>query len=54
MKWWLVLVEHNVHPTVLRNTDELQTVRNELVDSTLWSRIIIVSNLEGVPHLDLI
>lgn len=53
-EWWLVLVEHNVHPTVLRNTDELQTVRNELVDTTLWSRIIILSNLEGVSPLSLI
>ncbi len=53
-EWWLVLVEHNVNPTVLRNTDELQTVRNELVDTTLWSRIFILSNLEGVSPLDLI
>lgn len=52
-EWWLILVEHNVHPTVLRNTDELQTVRNALVNTTLWSRIIVVSNLEGVPALDL-
>ena len=53
-EWWLTLVEHNVHPTVLRQSDELQTVRNELVDTTLWSRITILSNLEGVPELDLI
>ncbi len=53
-EWWLILVEHNVHPTVLRHTDELQTVRNELVDTTLWSRIIILSNLGGVSPLDLI
>ena len=53
-EWWLILVEHNVHPTVLRQPDELQTVRNNLTDTTLWSRIIILSNLEGVPHLNLI
>lgn len=53
-EWWLILVEHNVHPTVLRNTDELQTVRSGLVNTTLWSRIIIVSNLDGAPELDLI
>ena len=54
IEWWLILVEHNVHPTVLRQTNELQTVRNELVDTTLWSRITILSNLEGVPDLNLI
>ena len=53
-EWWLILVEHNVHPTVLRNSDELETVRNDLTDTNLWSRITILSNLEGVPHLDLI
>ena len=52
--WWLILVEHNVHPTVLREPDELQTVRNKLTNTTLWSRITILSNLEGVPDLDLI
>ena len=54
IEWWLILVEHNVHPTVLRQTNELQTVRNELVDTTPWSRIVILSSLEGVPELDLI
>lgn len=24
------------------------------VDTSLWSRIIVISNLEGVPELDLI
>ena len=53
-EWWLILVEHNVHPTVLRQPGELQTVRNELTNTTLWSRISILSNLENVPHLNLI
>lgn len=53
-EWWLILVEHNVHATMLREPDELQTVRNSLIDTSLWSRIIILSNLEGVPELDLI
>ena len=53
-EWWLMLVEHNVHPTVLHQTDELQTVRNELTNTTLWSRITVLSNLEGVPYLNLI
>ena len=53
-KWWLILVEHTVHPTVLRQPDELQAVRNKLSNSALWSRITILSSLEGVPHLNLI
>ena len=53
-EWWLILVEHNIHPTALRNTDELQRVKSELTDTFLWSRIVILSNLEGVPELDLI
>ena len=53
-EWWLILVEHNVHATMLREPDELQTVRNSLTDTSFWSRIIILSNLEGVPELDLI
>ena len=53
-EWWLILVEHNVHATMLREPDELQTVRNSLTDTSLWSRIIILSNLQGVSDLDLI
>lgn len=53
-EWWLILVEHNVHATMLREPNELQTVRNSLTDTSLWARITILSNLEGVPHLNLL
>ena len=53
-EWWLVLVEHNVYATALREPDELQAVRNALVDTKPWSRITILSCLEGMPNLDLI
>ena len=52
-EFWLVLVEHNVNPTIL-SEPELQAVRNGLTDTSPWSRIIILSGLEGVSHLDLI
>ena len=53
-KWWLVLVEHNVYTTALQEPEELQEVKNELVDTTPWSRITILSCLEGMPNIDLI
>ena len=53
-EWWLVLVEHNVYTTALQEPDELQEVKNELVDTALWSRITILSCLEGMPNIDLI
>lgn len=53
-EWWLVLAEYNVNPVVLRESDELQILRNNLTDTSLWSRIIFLSNLQGVSDLDLI
>ena len=53
-EWWLILAEYNVNATVLRESDELQILRNNLTDTSLWSRIIILSNLQGVSDLDLI
>ena len=53
-EWWLILVEHNVHPAALHNTDELQRVKDSLTDTSLWSRIIILSNINGLSELDLI
>ena len=32
-EWWLVLVEHNVYATALQEPDELQAVKNKLIDT---------------------
>ncbi|MDE0077487.1 MAG: hypothetical protein OXO50_08210 [Caldilineaceae bacterium] len=53
-EWWLILAEHNINTTELRHTDELQAVKDNLTDTSLWSRIIVISNLNGMPHLVLI
>ena len=53
-QWWLILVEHNVHPAALCKTNELQRVKDALTDTSLWSRIIILSNLNGLPEIHLI
>ncbi len=53
-EWWLVLVEHNVYTTALEEPDELQAVKDGLVDTAPWSRITILSCLDGMPNIDLI
>ena len=53
-KWWLVLVEHNVYTTALQEPDELQAVKNALVDTAPWSRITILSGLDGTSDVELI
>ena len=53
-EWWLILADYNVYATVLRDPYEAQATKNALTDTSLWSRIIILSNLEGVPDLNLL
>lgn len=49
-EWWLVLMEHNVFPTALRDPGELQTLKNGLTDTTPWTQIVIVSSI-GLPSV---
>ena len=51
--WWLVLVDHNVF-TPGSWEDEWQTIRNGLVATNPWSRIVVLSWIHPLSHVDVI
>ena len=53
-EWWLVLVDHNVYTPGNWETDEWNTIRKGLVDTSPWSRIVVISWMDGLMHTDLI
>lgn len=53
-EWWLVLVPDKIFPPESREQDRWQTIRDGLVDTGPWSRIIVLSGLSGLMHVDLI
>ena len=58
-QWWLVLVDVGLPTPPVGATDEWQEIRNGLVDTAPWSRIVVISwqhhPIPGnVHHVDLI
>lgn len=53
-QWWLVLVDHNIHTPGSWETDEWQTIRDNLVDTGPWARIVVISWMDCLMHVDLI
>ena len=53
-KWWLVLVDGLVmmHPRL--NQDERQQIRDNLVDTCPWSKIVVLSHLDPMIQFDVI
>ena len=52
-KWWLVLVDGLVMMPRL-NQDERQQIRDNLVDTCPWSRIVVLSQLDPMIQFDVI
>ena len=53
-EWWLVLVDHNVFVPESWEQDRLQTIRDGLVDTDPWSRIVVLNVSDCLRHVDLI
>ena len=53
-EWWLVLVDHNVYTPGSWEQAEWQTIKDELVDTKPWSRIVVISWMDELMHTDLI
>ena len=57
-EWWLVLVDHELFTPLKFERDEWQQIRNGLVDTDPWSRIVVISWYEPLAnyliHVDLI
>lgn len=53
-EWWLVLVDHNVFTPLKGEEDEWQEIRNSLGDTKPWSRIVVLSWLHPLMHIDVI
>ena len=53
-EWWLVLVDHNIYTPGSWETDEWQTIRDNLVDTEPWARIVVISWTDCLMHVDLI
>ena len=52
-EWWLVLVDHDVF-TPGNWDDDWETIRNALVDTKPWSRIVVLSWIHPSTHVDVI
>ena len=52
-EWWLVLVDYNIY-TPDRSDYAWQTIRNGLVDTTPWARIVVLNQSDSKMHVDLI
>ena len=53
-EWWLVLPAHNIVTPGSREKDEWQTVRDGLVDTKPWSRVVVLDWIHPKTHVDLI
>ena len=53
-EWWLVLVSHNIDVPGSWEQDRWQTVRDNLVDTRPWSRIVVLNQIGHLMPVDLI
>ncbi|MCY4079138.1 MAG: hypothetical protein OXF54_02765 [Caldilineaceae bacterium] len=53
-EWWLVLVAHNIDVPGSWEQDRWQTVRDNLVDTRPWSRIVVLNQTDHLISVDLI
>lgn len=53
-EWWLVLVDYNIYTPGSWEQAEWQTIKDELVDTKPWSRIVVISRMDELMHTDLI
>lgn len=53
-EWWLILVAHNLYPPGICEHDRWQEIRNQLVDTEPWSRIIVLSQIDPNEQVDLV
>lgn len=53
-KWWLVLVDGLVMMPPGLNQDERQQIRDNLVDTCPWSRIVVLSQMDPMIQFDVI
>lgn len=52
-EWWLILADHNVRAPDGWD-EEWRTIRNQLVDTQPWSRIVVLNWLDPRTHVDVI
>ena len=52
-EWWLILVDHNLYTPDSAN-DAWETIRDGLADTNPWSRIVVLSEVNPSPHVDVI
>ena len=57
-QWWLVLVDRELLTPLKWDQDEWQQIRNSLIDTEPWSRIVVIGWNEfwtdPLKHVDLI
>lgn len=53
-EWWLVLVAHDIDVPGSWEQDQWQEVRDNLVDSGPWSRIVVLNQIDRLMSVELI
>lgn len=53
-KWWLVLVDREFLTPLKWDQDEWQQIRNSLVETDPWSRVVVIGWMDDLIHTDLI
>ena len=53
-EWWLVVVDHDLNTPGEWEEDDWETIRNDLVDTKPWSKIIVLSETQPSTHVNVI